>query len=227
MKPEEIRLDDWHRIFFGNLDPIFLLEVFVRTLIIYWLLMAVVRWLGKRMSGQLTIIEMTVMVTLGAIVSVSMQMEDRGILQGLLILLVALGLHRALNHIGFLSIKAENILVGKPTVLVKNGVIQLKEMDDVRISKQQLFSELRTKNVLNLGQIRRVYLEPAGSFSIILAKEGLQGLPVFPPTDEGILTVQKYLDIPLWACIHCGTLNKAVIAPCILCGQEVFIKAIN
>ena len=109
MKPEEIRLDDWHRILFGNLDPIFLLEVFVRTSIIYWLLLAVVRWLGKRMSGQLTIIEMTVMVTLGAIVSVSMQMEDRGILQGLLILFVALGLHRALNHIGFLSIKAENI----------------------------------------------------------------------------------------------------------------------
>ena len=64
MKPEEIKLEDWQRILFGNITPLFLAEVFIRTLIMYLVLLTVVRWLGKRMSGQLTIIEMTMMITL-------------------------------------------------------------------------------------------------------------------------------------------------------------------
>jgi uncharacterized membrane protein YcaP (DUF421 family) len=227
MKPEEIRLDDWQRILFGNISPLFLVEVFIRTLIMYLLLLAVVRWLGKRMSGQLTIIEMTVMITLGAIVSVPMQMPDRGLLQGVLILLVALGLHRGINHLAFFSPKTNAVLQGKPTLVVKNGVIQLNEMQEVRISKQQLFSELRTKNVSHLGVVKRMYLEAAGSFSILHLKEPLQGLPVFPPNDDGILTVQKYSDEPLWACQNCGCLAPVDRQPCKICSENLFIKAIS
>jgi len=227
MKPEEIRLDDWQRILFGNISPLFLVEVFVRTLVMYLLLLAVVRWLGKRMSGQLTIIEMTVMITLGAIVSVPMQMPDRGVLQGVLILMVALGLHRGLNYIAYLNPKANAILQGKPTIVVKNGVMQLREMQEVRISKQQLFSELRTKNVSHLGVIKRMYLEPAGSFSILHLEAPLQGLPVFPPNDDSILTVQKYTKQAFWACENCGCLAPVNVQPCKTCSENLFVKAIS
>jgi hypothetical protein len=53
-------------------------------------LLYILRWLGKRMSGQLTIMELSVMLTLGAIVSASMQIPDHGILEGVLLLLCAL-----------------------------------------------------------------------------------------------------------------------------------------
>src|ERR1700712_3706164 len=101
MKKQEIHLDDIHRILFGEAPSIFLLEVFVRTILIYLFLLFVVRWLGKRMSGQLTIMEMAVMLTLGAIVSVGMQVPDRGILLSVLVLLVTLAFHRGLGELGF------------------------------------------------------------------------------------------------------------------------------
>ena len=227
MKPEEIRLDNWQRILFGDISPMFLLEVFLRTLVMYLILLAVVRWLGKRMSGQLTIVEMTVMITLGAIVSVPMQMPDRGLLQGILILVVALGLHRVINQIAYFNSKVNSVLHGKPTLIVKNGVLQLKEMQEVRVSKQQLFSELRTKNVTNLGLVKRMYLEPAGSFSILQLKEPLQGLPLFPPNDKEILTAQKYTDDPDWVCENCGSLAKINAEPCNICLEKSFIKAIE
>jgi uncharacterized membrane protein YcaP (DUF421 family) len=87
MKKDEIHLEDIQRILFGQAPPQFLLEVFIRTVVIYISLLFIVRLLGKRMSGQLTIMEMAVMLTLGAIVSVPMQMPDRGLLQGALLLL--------------------------------------------------------------------------------------------------------------------------------------------
>lgn len=227
MKASEIRLDDWQRILFGNTSPEFLLEVFLRTLVIYVALLLAVKWLGKRMSGQLTIIEMTVMITLGAIVSVPMQMPDRGVLQGLLILITALLLHRGITRLGFMSQKAESIIQGKPTVIVKNGVLQLSEMEDARISKQQLFSELRRKNIFHLGKVRRVYLEPAGSFSILMAEEAHQGLPLYPPTDKDVLKGMKADYKQLWVCINCGLMSEEPnVDTCEGCNQHEFIKAI-
>jgi hypothetical protein len=58
MKKEDIHLGDWARILFGEAPPIFLLEVFIRTLIVYVFLLYILRWLAKRMSGQLTIMEL-------------------------------------------------------------------------------------------------------------------------------------------------------------------------
>lgn len=227
MKPSEIKLDDWQRILFGNISPEFLIEVFLRTLIVYLALLLVVKWLGKRMSGQLTIMEMTVMVTLGAIVSIPMQMPDRGILQGLLILVLALGLHRGINYLGLLYPKMENVLQGKPTVLVKDGVLQLAQMDEVRISRQQLFSDLRSKKVYQLGKLRRVYLEPSGSISLIETPEERPGLPLFPPKDEHILEGRGTPGKQLWSCINCGTTGETKDPePCANCDKREFTKAI-
>lgn len=227
MKASEIKLEDWQRILFGNTSPEFLIEVFIRTLVIYLALLLTVKWLGKRMSGQLTIIEMTVMITLGAIVSVPMQMPDRGILQGILILVTALLLHMGLTRAGFSSIKAEELIQGKSSVLVKNGVLQLAEMEKVRMSKQQLFSELRSKNIYHLGKVRRVYLEPAGSFSILLATDAHQGLPLYPPTDQDIFKGMKTDYKQMFVCINCGmTSDKDNVETCEGCDQHEFIKAI-
>lgn len=55
MEKSEIRLEDINRILFGQAPPEFLLEVFLRTLIVYIVLQLIVQWLGKRMNGMLTI----------------------------------------------------------------------------------------------------------------------------------------------------------------------------
>jgi uncharacterized membrane protein YcaP (DUF421 family) len=227
VNPSDIKPTDWERILFGNTSPEFLLEVFLRTLIIYLALLLVVKWLGKRMSGQLTIIEMTVMVTLGAIVSVPMQMPDRGILQGLLILLVAFALHHGINYLGILYPRAEEILQGKPTILVKDGILQLAELDEVRVTRQQLFSDLRTKSIYQLGKLKRVYLEPAGSLSIIKAEEARPGLPIFPTKDEKIIKGKGVPGKQLWVCVNCGKTSKTNGPdPCENCQDLDYMKAI-
>jgi len=78
MKKEEIHLYDIKRILLGQAPVEFMLEVLIRTVITYIALLFLLKLLGKRMDGQVTIIEMSVMITLGAIVSVAMQLPDRG-----------------------------------------------------------------------------------------------------------------------------------------------------
>src|SRR5215213_8698060 len=109
MKKEEIHLWDIERILFGQAPPEFLLEVFIRTLVIYLLATIVMRWLGKRMNGQLTIVELAVVVMMGAILAVPMQIPDRGLLQGVIVLLSVLLLLRGINLVAFRNSRFEKL----------------------------------------------------------------------------------------------------------------------
>src|ERR1700712_3676755 len=150
MKREEIHLGDIKRILFGQTPPEFMLEVAIRTILIYILLLLAVRLMGKRMSGQITITELSVMVTLGAIVSPVMQLADRGIIFGILALAVAVSFQCGINLWGVKNEKVENIVQGKISLLVKDGMLVLEEMAKTQITKQQLFSLLRAKKIQNL-----------------------------------------------------------------------------
>jgi uncharacterized membrane protein YcaP (DUF421 family) len=231
MKKEEIHLEDIIRILFGQAPPEFLLETFIRTLIIYTVLLCTVRWLGKRMSGQLTIMEMAVMLTLGAIVSVSMQVPDRGLLQGVLLLVCTLIFQRGVSLIGIRNGKLEDLIQGKTSMLVKDGVLQLDQMKKDRISRQQIFSELRQENLLNLGMVARLYVEAEGLFSIFEAEDPRPGLPILPPDDKEIIGRQVPALTPdstqLLVCISCGTIKQSdVSTSCLSCRHENYVNAI-
>src|SRR4051812_26867893 len=202
MKKFEIHLADWQRILFGQSPPIFLLEVFIRTVIVYIFLLFVLRWLGKRMSGQLTILEMAVMLTLGAIVSVGMQTPDRGITLTMFVLFCTLAFQRGLSRAGIKSAKIEELSQGRISTLVKDGVLDLEEMRRCRISRQQLFAELRSSGIYNLGHARRVYLEACGLFTTIKMKTSTPGLPTLPPGDNKVNLLLNHTGG--MACCNCG-----------------------
>lgn len=124
MKKDEIYLWDVERILFGQAPPEFLLEVFIRSLIVYIAALVVIRWMGKRMNGQLTIIELSVMVMMGAIIPVPMQIPDRGIVQGLLVLLATLAFLRTANRLSYRSAKFENLVQGNLITLGRRAAVK-------------------------------------------------------------------------------------------------------
>jgi uncharacterized membrane protein YcaP (DUF421 family) len=229
MKEEEIRLDDWQRILFGDAPVEFLVEVLVRTTIIYLTLLIMMRFLGKRMNGQLTNLELSVMLTMGAIMAPPMQIPDRGLLSGMLGLLCALAFLRGSNLLGFASKKAEELIHGTATVLVKDGVIQLDEMARNRLSRQQIFAALRSENVYHLGKVKRLYLEAYGVFSIYEEKQEKPGLTVMPPSDDGIRDTYQKKDDQTLACGHCGKTLPTFPEPgaCPVCGHTQWEPAVS
>lgn len=151
MKKEEIFLSDWQRILIGNAPLEFMLEVFLRTVVIYLALLIVLRLLGKRMNAQLTITEVAVMLTLGAIVAVPMQVPERGLLQGIVILICALVFQRDLNLLAVKFRKVELVTQGDVALIICDGALQLNEMVKSQISKEQLFGALRSQHIRHLG----------------------------------------------------------------------------
>ena len=90
MNKDDVKLSEIQRILFGEAPIEFLWETLIRTFLIYAFLLLIIKWLGKRMSGQLSINVMAVMLVLGAIVSVPMQVPESELSQGVLLLVCAL-----------------------------------------------------------------------------------------------------------------------------------------
>ena len=227
MKPEEIHLGDFKRLLFGQTPPAFMIEVVIRTILIYIVLLLVLRLMGKRMSGQITLTELAVMITLGAIVSPVMQLPDRGILFGVTTLSIALLFQRGLNWWAFKNEKVEQISQGETSLLIKDGTLVLEEMEKTMITRQQVFSMLREKQIANLGTVKRGYLEACGIFSVYETEELRSGLPVLPPSDPGIKSILKPSEDSIMACCNCGHVQKAISndTRCSVCNADDWSKA--
>jgi uncharacterized membrane protein YcaP (DUF421 family) len=222
----DIKPWDWKRILLGEAPPEFMVEVFIRTLIMYFLLLIIIRLMGKRMSGQISITEFSVMITLGAIVSPAMQLPDRAILFGLTALVVVYLLHTLINTLSTRSEKADLLTEGRLTCLVKDGLLQLDAMKKTGISRQELFSQLRKKNIELLSEVDRVYFEACGQFSIFRSKKQKPGLIIFPEKDKDMMQYKHATNHGLHACFNCGHVqNSEKNTRCEMCGQEEWITA--
>lgn len=226
MKKEEIHLWDIKRILIGQAPPEFLLEVFIRSLVIYLVTILVLRWMGKRMNGQLTIVEISVMIMMGAIISVPMQLPDRGILQGVLVLFITLACLRGINWLAVKNVNVENLVQGQGIILVKDGVLQRKELTKIKVTNQQVFEILRSKNVFQLGKVERMYMEACGIYSIYQNNDPRPGLPLFPPVDETIFDGLQNVPTGEKACNNCGLVHPNVASECTNCGNREWTKAI-
>jgi len=204
MNPKNIHLSDWRRILFGSQPPVFLAEVLLRSIVMYLALLLTLRLMGKRMSGQISITELAVMISLGAVVSLPMQSAQQGVLEGAVLLLLVLAFERGLAIVTFKSSQMEKVVHGRMCILVTDGVLQNSVMNAEQIGKNQLFAMLRAKDVTQLGELERVYLEATGDFSIFSARTPRPGLSTLPEKDHALLKAQDCAE-GVYACCYCGT----------------------
>jgi uncharacterized membrane protein YcaP (DUF421 family) len=226
MEKEKILLWDIKRILFGDAPPEFMLEVFIRSLVMYLFATFIVRLMGKRMNGQHSIIELAVVVMMGAIISLLMQAPDRGILQGILVLIVTLVLLRSTNMLGFKNAGFEKTVHGDVFKLVKNGVLQKDVQTATKITNQQVFEILRSKEIFSLGKVKRMYIEAYGIFSVYEEEKAKPGLPIFPQIDEAIYDNHQSVASLEKACCNCGTVQVKATTNCENCGTNNWVKAI-
>jgi len=89
------------------------------------------------------------------------------------------------------------------------------------IPRETLYSQLRASGYLNLGQVRTVYLEPSGKFSVIPSKEIRPGLSLVPLTDDAL---HAELQVTTNICASCGARWK--VAACRHCGSTTSVAAV-
>src|ERR1700712_3170595 len=187
MKPEEIKLTDWSRILLGPVPPEFYVELIIRGCLVYALLMISMRFLGKRMSSQISRLELAALVSLASAIGVPLLSPMNGVLPAFIIAFIIVGFTRLISYISTKSQKFESATQGDLDMLVEDGVMKLDIMKRVRITRERLFAQLRSENLNHLGKVKRVYMEANGTFTLVPNEEKQAGLLVLPDWDEGFI----------------------------------------
>lgn len=221
-------MDFMQRLLIGDGPWAFLVEVIPRAAIMYAMLLVAMRMMGKRLAAQMSIIELAVILMLGAAIGVPIQVSSQGILPAAIVLVTVAVLQRLSAQAGLRWPKFGVVEQGGVTILVKDGCIQLDALKRSLISREMLASELRGANVAHLGQLRRVYLEASGVISIVWKKDPPPGLTVRPDMDESLLDAigaDGY-----FSCWNCGLTVKCRDGPgerCEACGSERWESAVR
>ena len=139
---------------------------YVRTVILYLLLIAVVRLMGKRQIGQMEPSEFVVTMLVANLASIPMQEEGIPLFAGMVPILTVLGVELVLSSLSLKSIWFRKILCGKPVILIENGNILQKNLRKTRITLDELTGHLREKDVLDLKSVQYAILETNGNLSV-------------------------------------------------------------
>jgi len=144
-----------------------LLWTALRASFVYFFLLLVVRVLGKREIGNTSAFDLIVALILGEVVD-EIIYGDVMILQGVIAILVVAIWHLVNSWASFKSDFIDKLTGASPTVMVKNGHIQQKNLAKERLNEEELFSELRIMGVEDANEVKQATLEPNGKVSVLL-----------------------------------------------------------
>ena len=145
--------------------------IFVRTIIIYVLVLFVMRFMGKREIGQMQPFELVIAIMIADLASTPMSEIGIPILYGIIPILSLLLMHVIISVINLKSIKMREIICGKPRILIYRGKIDETAMIQENFTINELQERLRVNNVSNLGDVEFAILETSGQISVVLKPE--------------------------------------------------------
>lgn len=174
---------DWQRLLIGDEPPLILLEIVVRTIVIYAYTLLLLRWLGSRTIGQLSTVEFLLVIALGSAVGDAMFYPEVPLIHAMLVVTLVVVANKLLDMSISKSGKAERLLDGKPREAVRDGVVARRFLDEDWMSLYELFQELREEGIEQLGEVRRAYVEKDGRVTVFRQKDTVpEGLPIVPPS---------------------------------------------
>lgn len=217
-----VEVFDLQRMLIGDESPLFLLEIVVRTLIVYLYALLLLRWLGSRTIGQLSTVEFLLVIALGSAVGDAMFYPDVPLVHALLVVTVVVFANKGLDMLIARFKKAERAIDGTPEEVIRDGVLCKDFLTSTSLGISELFQQLREKGVEHLGQVAHAYIEADGRLSVFRNKvEDHPGLPIMPPWELEPPARATEGDL---ACMKCGTLADHA-QTCPHCGENRWTRA--
>ena len=139
---------------------------YIRTILLYLVLIFGVRLMGKRQIGQMEASEFVVTMLVANLASIPMQDVGIPLFSGLVPILTVLGLELVLSGLVMRSVLIRKLLCGKPVILIENGKILQDNLRRTRVTLDELAGHLRQKDVLDLNTVQFAILETDGNLSV-------------------------------------------------------------
>lgn len=142
-------------------------EFVLRGLLVYGFLLVMLRLTGKRQVGQLAPFDLVLLLVLSNAVQNSMNAGDNTVAAGFILVATLLAANGLMSWLTWRSKRAENLLEGRPLILVHNGVLDEGRLASERITHHELMAAVRQAGLSELEQVRVAILETNGRINVI------------------------------------------------------------
>ena len=139
---------------------------YLRTVLLYLVLIFSIRLMGKRQIGQMEASEFVVTMLVANLAAIPMQDGAIPLLSGLVPILTVLGMELVLSWGILKSVALRRLLCGKPVILIENGSVLQENLRSTRVTLDELTGHLRQKDVLDISQVQYAILETDGNLSV-------------------------------------------------------------
>ncbi len=177
-----------------------MLTIFVRTLLIYGALLLTLRLMGKRQIGELEVTDLVTTLLISEIASLPITNQDIPVAYALIPIATLLILEIFFSMILVRLPRLKGLVSAKPTVIIRHGVLCQRALLDLRMSVEELMSEVRQQGYSDLAMISDAILEKNGKLTVLPK-------PQFAPPNLGQLGVQVPADPLMHVVLSGGTYN--------------------
>ena len=143
-----------------------MLTSYLRTILLYLVLLSCIRLLGKRQIGQMEASEFVVAMLVADLAAIPMQDVAIPLYSGLVPIVTVLGAEMILSCLSLRSIRLRKLLCGKPVILIENGRILQNNLRRTRVNIDELMGQLRLKDILDVRSVQYAILETNGNLSV-------------------------------------------------------------
>ena len=165
---------------------------FIRTVLLYSVIILAVRVMGKRQISELQTSELVVTLIISDIASVPMQDSGQPLVSGLIPIAALVMCEILISGMMLKSSKFRKLICGRPIIVINDGKVQQSEMRRLRMTTEDLVEQLRQKNVFSIQDVAYAIVETNGKLSVIKKPDKEQptaGMLAVALPDTGIETV--------------------------------------
>jgi uncharacterized membrane protein YcaP (DUF421 family) len=155
-------------------------EVVLRATLLYLGLVVLIRVVGQRESGGLTVTDLLVVILVGEAVTHSMAKDHLSIPEGFIMAGTLLFWSVVLDALAYRSPRLARLLKARPRPLIEDGEVNQRSLRRELLSRDELDAQLRLHGVRDVAEVQRAYLEPNGMISVF-TRDGREEEPVDPP----------------------------------------------
>ena len=144
-----------------------MLTLLIRTILIYIIVTAAVRLMGKRQVSDMQTSELVITLIISEVASLPLENAERPLLNSLVPIMMIVAIELLISLLMMKSRKARSLICGHPIVVIKDGRIIDSELHRLRISREDLYSLLREKELSDESSVRYGIIEPNGTLSVL------------------------------------------------------------
>lgn len=143
-----------------------MLNVTLRTLTVYLLVIVVFRIMGKRQLGELTPNELVTTILISELASLPIEETDLPLLTSMLPIILIAAFEIFLSAAELKSAHFARLVSGSPKHVVANGVIDQQTLNELRIGIDDLLEALRGKDVFDINDVAYAIVETNGTLNV-------------------------------------------------------------